>query len=114
MNKNTSQISIEISKDEIEAIDKEAALIVHIWPSRSLINATNLLAVRRCPRTQLRNLLANSGIHGTHYRAYGMQGTYISYDDGLWLCNVLEVSEDRLGQIRNAMRGGWLGPMVYV
>lgn len=110
MNENISRISIEISKDEAEAIDKEASLIVHIWPSRSLINATNLLAVRRCCRTQLPDLLAGSGIHVIHCGAYRMQGTYISYADGLRLCNALEFSEVRLGHIRNAMREGWLGP----
>ena len=112
-NEKISRISIEISKDEAGAIDKEAALIVHIWPSRSLINARNLLAVRGCRRTQLPNLLADSGIHVIQYRAYGMQGTYISYD-GLWLATALGFSEHRLGQMRNAMREGWLGPIVYV
>lgn len=112
MNKNMSRISIEIDQDEAEAIDEEESLIVHILPSRSLINATNLLAVRRCLRTRLPDLLNGGGIHGTHYRAYGMQGTYISYADGFRVCNALEFSEDRLCQIRNAIKDCWLGPLV--
>ncbi len=106
MNEGVSGISIVISKDEAEAIDKKASLIVHIWPSKLLINATNLLAVRRCRHTQLPGLLNGSRIHGVYYRAYSIQGTYISYADGLQLCNALEFSEDRLGQIRNAIRAG--------
>ena len=70
MNKKVSQVSIEISKDEAEAIDIES-LIVHIWLSRSLINATNLFAVRQCSRNYLTDLLA-CGLHLTHCRAYGM------------------------------------------
>ena len=43
-----------------------------------------------------------------------MQGTYISYAGGLRLYNALDFSEDRLDQIRNAIREGWLGLMVSV
>lgn len=114
MNENVSQISIELSKDEVDATNKEAYLIVHIWPSKSLINATNLLAVRGCRRTRLPSLLDRAGIHGIHYRAYGMQGTYISYADGLRLCNALEFSEAGLDQIKNAIREGWLGPLIHM
>jgi hypothetical protein len=114
MNGNVSQISIELSKGEADATNKEDYLIVHIWPSKSLINATNLLAVRRCHRILLPSLLDRGGIHGIHHRAYGMQGTYISYADGLRLCDALEFSEARLGQIKNAIREGWLGPMIHV
>jgi hypothetical protein len=111
MNEKAHQI--EISKDEAEAMDTEESLIVHIWPSRLLINATNLLAVRLCRRNQLPDLLTSSGIHRTHCRAYGMQGTYISYADGFRLCNALEFSDERMVQIRNAMNEGWLGPTIH-
>jgi hypothetical protein len=114
MNENVSQTSIEISKDEAEAIDTGTSLIVHIWPSKSLINATNLLAVRRYDRRQLPSLLAGSKIHSVHCRAYGMQGKYISYANGDRLCDALELSEDRLSQIKDAIREGWLGPLVDV
>ena len=114
MNENVNQISIELSKDEADPTNKEAYLIVHIWPSRSLINATNLLAVRRCRRTFLPSLLNRGGIHDIHYRAYGMQGTYISYADGLRLCNALEFSEARLDQIKHAIRESWLGPIIHM
>lgn len=43
-----------------------------------------------------------------------MQGTYISHADGLRICNALDFSEDRVSQITNAMREGWLGPTVHV
>lgn len=56
----------------------------------------------------------DAGIHGIHYRAYGMQGTYISYADGLRLCNALEFSEAGLDQIKNAIREGWLGPLIHM
>jgi hypothetical protein len=112
MNKNMSRISIEIDEDEAEVMDEAESLIVHILPSRSLINATNLLAVRRCHRDRLPDLLYRAGIEKSHHRAYGMQGTYISYADGFRVCNALEFSEDRLCQIRNAIQDCWLGPLV--
>lgn len=114
MSLNMSRISIEISKDEAEGIDKEASLIVHIWPSKSRINATNLLAVRGCSRKHLPRLLAGSGIHSIYCRAHGMQGTFIGYAGGFRLANALGFSEVLLDQIRNAIREGWLGPMVQV
>lgn len=104
MNEKAHQI--EISKDEAEAMDTEESLIVHIWPSRLLINAINLLAVRLCHRNQLPDVLTSSGIHRTHCRAYGIQGTYISYADGFRLYNALEFSDKRMVQIRNAMNEG--------
>lgn len=112
MNKNVGRI--QISKAEAEAMNKETSLIVHIWPSKSLINATNLLAVRRCHRSKLNDFLDYTGIQFILCRAYGMQGTYISYDDGLRLCNALEFSKARLNQIKKAMSENWLGPVVDV
>ena len=114
MNENVNQISIEFFKNEVNATNKKAYLIVHIWSFKSLINATNLLAVRECRRTRLFNLLDRVEIHDIHYRVYEMQEIYINYVDDLRLCNALKFLKIELNQIKNAIKKSWLDLLIYM
>ena len=114
MNKNVSQIFIEIFKNKMNATNKKTYLIIHIWLFMLFINATNLLAVRKCHRICLFSLLHCAEIYDIYYKIYEIQKIYISYADDFCLFNVLEFSKADLDQIKNAIEKDWINSFIHM
>lgn len=64
--------------------------IVHMDPARSIINATNLVTAAGRHRSVLADLKKDFA-SCTFVRAHGRQGTYVNYEDGLKLCDRLDL-----------------------
>ena len=104
---------IEITVEEDEVTEPKLSVIVNILPSKSLINATNLIAVRGWPRKKVPQLLKHCGVSDKiHFRGFMMQGTYVGYAIGERLCRAMASSEDRIAQINDATKKGGLGPVL--
>ena len=75
--------------------------VVYYRPAEKLINATNLLQAARIHRTDLRKILGECGVTNiTPLRGKGsVQGSYVTYRDGLKTCKHLGLDHGPLQQV---------------
>ena len=90
MEQNQREVKVPVTDTVLKKTRQQTGGIVHIDPARSIINATNLVNAAGLHRSVLADLKKDFA-SCTFVRAHGRQGTYVNYEDGLKLCDRLDL-----------------------
>ncbi|PVH71244.1 kinase-like protein [Cadophora sp. DSE1049] len=94
MEKGQVQVRVPKEKTHLRQQYEQVGGIIHLDPDTATMNATNLVSAAGFPKHVGVALRKNFFTSYTIIRAHGREGTYVTYKDGLKLCDYLNLPRD--------------------